>query len=111
VASATYVDEIDGDLLAQATFFVPIYMGPVANLALMSRMPRLRICQLLTAGFEVALAHLPAGVALCNAAGVHDASTAEARSRLDDREAARPGRCCQGHGAGHLAPSSHARTG
>ena len=77
VPSATYVDEIADDLLARATFFVPIYMGPVANLALMSRMPRLRTCQLLTAGYDNALAHLPAGVALCNAAGVHDASTAE----------------------------------
>lgn len=63
--------------LAEIRFFVPIYMGPVANLALMARMPRLEVCQLLTAGFESVLPHLPAGVTLCNAAGVHDASTAE----------------------------------
>jgi len=56
---------------------VPVYMGPAANLALMGRMPQLRVCQLLTAGFDNALAHLPVGVTLCNASGVHDASTAE----------------------------------
>ena len=30
-----------------------------------------------TAGYDHVLAHLPSGVTLCNAAGVHDASTAE----------------------------------
>jgi phosphoglycerate dehydrogenase-like enzyme len=33
--------------------------------------------QLLTAGYENAVRYLPAGVTLCNAGGVHDASTAE----------------------------------
>ena len=33
--------------------------------------------QTLTAGVDDVLAHLPAGVSLCNAAGVHDTSTAE----------------------------------
>lgn len=65
------------DALGHVTFFVPIYMGPQSNLALMSKMPRLRACQMLTAGYDNALAHLPVGVVLCNAAGVHDASTAE----------------------------------
>ena len=69
--------EVDAGALAEATFFVPIYMGPPTNLALMERMPQLRVCQMLTAGFDNALSHLPAGVILCNAAGVHDASTAE----------------------------------
>lgn len=80
VPSSTYDEdapEVPEELLEQATFFVPIYMGPAANLALMARMPRLRVCQMLTAGYDNALAHLPADVALCNAAGVHDASTAE----------------------------------
>jgi phosphoglycerate dehydrogenase-like enzyme len=35
------------------------------------------VVQLLTAGYEAALPALPAGVQLANAAGVHDASTAE----------------------------------
>jgi len=75
-----YQDEDAGDVvqaLDRATFFVPIYMGPPSNLALMAQMPHLRACQMLTAGYDNALAHLPAGVTLCNAAGVHDASTAE----------------------------------
>jgi phosphoglycerate dehydrogenase-like enzyme len=76
---AVYPDEgeVDPAAFAAATFFVPVYMGPAANLALMGQMPNLRVCQLLTAGFDNALAHLPPGVTLCNASGVHDASTAE----------------------------------
>ncbi len=61
----------------RVVFYVPRYMGPVADLELMSRMPNLRVVQLLTAGYETALRHLPRGVTLCNAGGVHDASTAE----------------------------------
>lgn len=58
-------------------FYVPRYMGPADDLALMAHMPNLEVVQLLTAGFENALRHLPSGVTLCNAGGVHDASTAE----------------------------------
>jgi phosphoglycerate dehydrogenase-like enzyme len=65
------------DDLAEVGFYVPRYMGPVEDLELMASMPRLQVVQLLTAGFENALPHLPEGVTLCNAAGVHDASTAE----------------------------------
>lgn len=72
-----YDDDIDQATLDRVGFFVPIYMGPVANLALMQRMPRLEVCQLLTAGFDGAVPFLPEGARLCNAAGVHDASTAE----------------------------------
>lgn len=77
VPSIVYDDPIGEPDLARATFFVPVYMGPDANLALMRRMPNLRVCQMLTAGYDNALAHLPSGVVLCNAAGVHDSSTAE----------------------------------
>lgn len=58
-------------------FYVPRYMGPIEDLALMARMPHLEVVQLLTAGFETARGYLPPGVTLCNAGGVHDASTAE----------------------------------
>jgi phosphoglycerate dehydrogenase-like enzyme len=58
-------------------FYVPRYMGPAEDLALMAHMPSLAVVQLLTAGYENALRYLPAGVTLCNAGGVHDASTAE----------------------------------
>lgn len=73
----TYETFIDDAVLADVEFFVPIYMGPADNLALMKRMPKLSVCQLLSAGYENALAFLPDGVTLCNAGGVHDASTAE----------------------------------
>lgn len=65
------------DDLERVAFYVPNYMGPADDLALMARMPRLEVVQLLTAGFENAEGFLPRGVTLCNAGGVHDASTAE----------------------------------
>lgn len=63
-------------------FYVPRYMGPPEDLALMAHMPNLRVVQLLTAGYDNALRYLPAGVTLCNAGGVHDASTAELGAAL-----------------------------
>lgn len=91
----------DGDPVtppAQTRFYVPSYMAGEWAFAAMSEMPDLEVCQLPTAGFEHALAHLPEGVTLCNAAGVHDASTAElavglilARlRRIDDMARAMP---------------------
>jgi len=66
------VDDLD-----RVVFYVPRYMGPVADLELIARMPNLKVVQLLTAGFDNALRYVPRGVTLCNAGGVHDASTAE----------------------------------
>jgi phosphoglycerate dehydrogenase-like enzyme len=43
----------------------------------MEKLPNLEVVQLPTVGFDAALNHLPAGVSLCNAAGVHEQSTAE----------------------------------
>lgn len=65
------------DQLQSCGFFVPHYMGPQPNAHLMQQMPNLEVCQLLTAGFDYAVQYLPAGVTLCNAKGVHDASTSE----------------------------------
>ena len=42
-----------------------------------AEMKRLKVIQTLTAGVENFLPHVPEGVVLCNAAGVHDTSTAE----------------------------------
>ncbi|HKE52658.1 MAG TPA: 2-hydroxyacid dehydrogenase [Actinomycetes bacterium] len=58
-------------------FHVPAYTFDSETLEIMADMPDLRVVQLLTAGVEHALPYLPAGVTLCNARGVHDASTAE----------------------------------
>lgn len=56
---------------------VPPYMR-AWDTSLLRRMPRLRLVQLLTAGYDgLTGGVVPAGVALANAAGVHDASTAE----------------------------------
>lgn len=63
----------DGDL----EVVVPPYMS-AWDTSLLRRMPRLRLVQLLTAGYDgLTGGVLPPGVALANAAGVHDASTAE----------------------------------
>ena len=63
--------------LVRAGFFVPEYMGPKSTVEVLVDMPALEVVQLLTAGFDYVLPYLSAGVKLCNAAGVHDASTAE----------------------------------
>lgn len=53
------------------------YTATAADLALLTGLPALRAVQTLTAGVDNVASVLPAGVLLCNAAGVHDASTAE----------------------------------
>ncbi len=63
--------------LGETTFYVPRYMGGVESLRAIGSMPRLAVVQTLTAGVDNVWEHLPAGVQLCNARGVHDASTAE----------------------------------
>ena len=63
--------------LDQVEFLVLPYMGPLSDVELTARMPRLRVVQTLTAGVDGIPERLPPGVALHSAAGVHDASTAE----------------------------------
>ncbi len=65
------------DRVAEVTFYVPEYMGPTEALTALRELPGLQVVQTLTAGYDDVLAHCPAGVVVCNAAGVHDASTAE----------------------------------
>jgi phosphoglycerate dehydrogenase-like enzyme len=65
------------DVLERVTFYVPAYQGGARALEAMRRMPRLRVVQSLWAGVDAVWPHLPAGADLHNAAGVHDASTAE----------------------------------
>jgi lactate dehydrogenase-like 2-hydroxyacid dehydrogenase len=48
-----------------------------SRLELLAELPNLRLVQTLSAGYENVLPHLPDGVALANAVGVHDASTSE----------------------------------
>lgn len=69
-------DGIPADV-GDVDFFVAPYATTADALGVTERMSRLRVMQLLSAGYEHALPYLPSGVALCNARGVHDASTAE----------------------------------
>jgi phosphoglycerate dehydrogenase-like enzyme len=63
--------------LGEVEFFVPPYDRPLDLAQLLPRMTSLSVVQTQTAGVDNVLPHLPAGVQLCNARGVHDASTAE----------------------------------
>jgi phosphoglycerate dehydrogenase-like enzyme len=53
------------------------YMGTSAVLPRLADVPSVRVVQTLSAGYENVLPHVPEGVTLATAAGVHDASTAE----------------------------------
>lgn len=67
----------DGMDLSTVEVVVPAYTATDSDLAHLAELTGLRVVQTLTAGVDDVMAHLPAGVTLCNAAGVHDASTAE----------------------------------
>ncbi len=58
-------------------FYVPSYRFTPQVFEVMAQMPALSVVQLLTAGYEHVLPHLPDGVTLCNGAGIHDAATSE----------------------------------
>jgi phosphoglycerate dehydrogenase-like enzyme len=66
---------------ADAVFYVVPYMkGPDAGALPLARMRNVRVVQTLSAGVDNIAPHLsrlPPGVRLCNARGVHEASTAE----------------------------------
>ena len=68
--------EPDAELLERVGFFVPAYIEH-PNAGWIARMPRLEVVQLPTVGFDAVVPKLPTGVTLCNAAGVHEQSTAE----------------------------------
>ncbi len=70
-------DGTDVPPLDDVDFYVPPYLLGERVYALMRDMPSLRVCQTLSAGVDNVFPHLPEGVVLCNAKGVHDASTAE----------------------------------
>ena len=67
--------------LADVTFYqvpyTPSTQGVDERLDIITRMPELRVLQLVSAGYEQVLGLLPDHVTLCNGRGLHDASTAE----------------------------------
>jgi phosphoglycerate dehydrogenase-like enzyme len=69
--------DMTGPPPADPVLVVLPYIGASAVLGRLAELPSLRIVQTLTAGYENVLPHVPAGVTLATAAGVHDTSTAE----------------------------------
>ena len=61
----------------EVEFYVPPFFPGQPAVEVITRLPGLRVVQTLTAGIDRFLPYLPPGVTLCNARGVHDASTAE----------------------------------
>lgn len=83
VAGVSYVwwdhgqDHPAHEALSGVTVFVPPYMPVAEDLAPARRMPRLQAVQALMAGTDGMIPHLPDGVLVLRAVGVHDTSTAE----------------------------------
>jgi phosphoglycerate dehydrogenase-like enzyme len=50
---------------------------PESRLAVLAKLPKLRLIQLMSAGAERVIPHVPANVILCNARGAHDPAVAE----------------------------------
>ncbi|MGW7554503.1 2-hydroxyacid dehydrogenase [Streptomyces rimosus] len=72
--------EFPADPARCAFYVVPYMKGAEASVRPLPEMTGLRAVQTLTAGIEhmlPALPHMPPGAQLCNARGLHDASTAE----------------------------------
>lgn len=63
--------------IADIGVVVTPYLQRVDLATALSGASSLEVIQIQSAGYEDVLPHVPAGVTLCNAAGVHDASTAE----------------------------------
>jgi phosphoglycerate dehydrogenase-like enzyme len=63
--------------LGQVEVLVIPYPHNQEAIPLLPQMPRLRVVQALTAGVDDIVPHLPDGVTLCSASGVHSTSTAE----------------------------------
>ncbi len=67
------------DRAAEIEFWVPTYMmsDPAARDQALAAMPALQVIQLVSAGADVWVGHVPDGVTLCDGRGVHGGSTSE----------------------------------
>jgi phosphoglycerate dehydrogenase-like enzyme len=63
--------------LSGIRMYVPPYLGGDEVVRILDRLPDLEVVQLLTAGADWILDAIPAGVTVCSAKGVHEASTSE----------------------------------
>jgi phosphoglycerate dehydrogenase-like enzyme len=68
---------IGGTGIDEVEFYVPDFFLSANSIAVMARMPKLRVVQTQTAGVDPLVPHMPPGAILCNARGAHDAGTAE----------------------------------
>ncbi|MFC7619170.1 2-hydroxyacid dehydrogenase [Microlunatus sp. GCM10028923] len=64
------------DSIAEVEFYV-LSKAPKEAFSRASEMKSLKIAQILYAGYEGVLPHVPAGVTLCNGGGIHDTATSE----------------------------------
>ncbi len=62
---------------AHVEFFVPPFLSAGPVVAMLDAMPKVEVIQLLSAGADAWIGHVPADVVLCDARGVHNASTSE----------------------------------
>jgi phosphoglycerate dehydrogenase-like enzyme len=72
--------DVDGELpaeAAEAEVLIPPFLAGKRAVPLVDKLPKLRLVQLLSAGAEVWLGRLPAGVDLSTCRGAHGGSTAE----------------------------------
>ena len=74
---STHNFPLESSNLAEITFYVPTYFSGQQGLNFIKQMSNLNTLQLPNAGYEDAIPYLRPGLTLCNASGVHDASTAE----------------------------------
>lgn len=68
---------LDSSDLSKITIYIPPYMTGVEFLEPIKGMTNLQLVQVPNAGYESALPYIRDGIRLCNARGVHNASTAE----------------------------------
>jgi phosphoglycerate dehydrogenase-like enzyme len=82
IPDSVTIDVYDGSAdppgsIGDVELYVTPYDFRVEPIELAREMPRLKVMQTLTAGVDNYLPLVPPGVTLCNARGVHDASTAD----------------------------------
>ena len=63
--------DVDKAALDDVTFYCLPYLGDAASIALIARLPRLRVLQSLSSGVDDVLSAVPPGVTLCNGRGLH----------------------------------------
>jgi phosphoglycerate dehydrogenase-like enzyme len=69
-------DDLPGDP-AEVAMYVPPFVATPRSREIIASMTNLQVVQLQVAGVDTFIPHIPEGAVLCNARGVHDASTAE----------------------------------